>query len=123
MKKIFTIIALVIFTMGAYAQVAEVKGDETTTAEMLTNDYFEFVFPAEIKEDKIEGAAKYYTEYFNVAYNSDNKVVKISFVENTDMARRVVTRFLLSSGIRTVDFNGQTYTIMEFYDAIMKLDE
>ncbi|MBW7868091.1 MAG: hypothetical protein H3C31_07195 [Brumimicrobium sp.] len=120
MKKLLTLIVLVVFTMFGYAQTAKVGGTEESIKNMIGKNYVEFVFPDEITQETIEKSGKYYTEYFTVEYNKPSKIVKVSLIENTDMARRVITRFLLSCGVRTVEFTGKEFTIMEFYDSYLK---
>ena len=60
--------------------------------------------------------ANYYTNYFTVApvKSEAGITVKISLVDDSEMARRVVTRFFVSLEIKTINVNGTEVQLDEF---------
>lgn len=120
MKKIFTLLVGLIFTIGSFAQVAKVEGDKSTLDKALAENQVAFVMPENTTEAEVLRSAQYYTEYFTVDYDADNGVATITLVNEDPMAKRVITRFLLSTGVRTVNFDGEDYTIMEFYTSFLE---
>jgi hypothetical protein len=115
MKKLITIFALLFLTVGVFAQTAKVEGTPETLKDNLSHDVLEFIMTSNVTNEEVDNSAQYYTEYFTVDYNSESHKATINFIENSIKSRRVVTRFLLSTGVRSVDFNDKNYTIMEFF--------
>lgn len=121
MKNLMTLIALLFFTVGSFAQTATVNGTQDDLNKTLSNGYVEFVMPEKITVDDINKSAQYYTEYFTVEFNEESHTAKVELIDSEDgMARKVIQRFLLSTGVRTVNFNGKDYSIAEFYNDILK---
>lgn len=120
MKHLITIFTILFFAFGTYAQIASVGGNENAVQKMLAKDYIEFSFPSEVTQERIDHSSKFYVNNFTVDYNKDSKIVKINFVETDEMSKKIVVRFLVSSGIKGVEFNKVIYSPMEFYDKVMK---
>ena len=121
MKNLVTLFALLFFTIGSYAQTAIVKGNQDDLKKTLSSGYVEFVFPDKVTSEEVEKSAQYYTEYFNVDFNEDTHIAKIIFLNSEDeLSRKIVQRFLLSSGVRTVHFDEKDYSISQFYNDILK---
>ena len=120
MKKIITLIAMMVFTLGAFAQIAKVEGDKDLLKSNLDKNKVIFVMPSDIVSENIDKSAQYYTDYFTVDFNNESKVTKILMVTENESDRRVIVRFLLSVGVRTIEFDGQDYTIMEFYSSFLE---
>lgn len=121
MKNLITLFALFFFTIGSYAQTATVKANQDDFKKALSTGYVEFVFPEEITSEDVNKSAQYYTEYFTVTFNQESHVAKIKLNKSDDpLARKIIQRFLLSSGIRTVHFNEKDYSISEFYNDSLK---
>tara|TARA_R100000951_G_scaffold106413_1_gene101014 strand:- start:593 stop:955 length:363 start_codon:yes stop_codon:yes gene_type:complete len=115
MKKLITILASVILSFGLFAQNAEVKGDEASLKEDVASGNIEIIFPESTKAEDIEKSAEYYVDYFTVDYNAETRLAKITMVDNTSQSRRVIKRLLLSNNVRTIDFNGESYSINDFH--------
>lgn len=120
MKKIFTILTVLIFAIGSYAQTAKVDGDLASFKKSLADKVVAFTMPEKTTTEEVKKSAQYYTDYFTVDYKEESQLVTIRLVDQDEMARRVITRFLLSTGVRTVEFEGKDYTIMEFYNDFLK---
>lgn len=122
MKKIGTLFIGLLFAFGGFAQTAKVDGSQAELEKNLVANTLTLVMPSEVATETIKKSATYYTDYFSVKYNEGNHQALLTFVDPSkiDISRRVVTRFLLSCGVRSVDFDGKSYTIMQFYDTFLK---
>jgi hypothetical protein len=116
MKNIL-MLSMFVLTFGlTFAQTASVSGDEATIAQQVEEGTFEIEMPKTTSAEDINKSAEYYVDYFTVEYNDDTKVANITMVDNTPSSRRVINRLLLSNGVRTIAFNGEEFSINEFYD-------
>ncbi|HLW30313.1 MAG TPA: hypothetical protein VKX29_05605 [Brumimicrobium sp.] len=115
MKKIITLISIITLAFGSFAQIANVEGSKDALNKSLSANFIEFVMPKDVTAENINKSAQFYTDYFTVEYNADNKVARVNLLNSDGTGRRVITRFLLSTGVRGVNFDGQDYSIMEFY--------
>ena len=120
MKKIIILFAIMIFTGVGFSQTAIVEGTAASLKKNISENQIEFVMPSEVTNKSVEKSAQYYTDYFTVDFNTESKIAKINILDQEDQARRVITRFLLSIGVRTVSFEGKDYTIMEFYSNFLE---
>ncbi|HLV42680.1 MAG TPA: hypothetical protein VKY37_10395 [Brumimicrobium sp.] len=120
MKKLITLIAIMIFSLSAFAQIAKVEGSEEVLKENLADNRVVFIMPSEMTSETIEKSAQYYTDYFTVDYDEKSQKAKILLISGDESDRRVIVRFLLSSGVRTISFAGSDYTIMEFYSSFLE---
>ncbi|WP_107039349.1 hypothetical protein [Brumimicrobium mesophilum] len=120
MKKLIILFAITLFASIGFAQTAMVEGTAATLKQKLSDNVVEFKMPSEVTNEVVEKSAQYYTDYFTVNFSTDSKVAKINIVDQEEQARRVITRFLLSTGVRTVNFEGKDYTIMEFYSNFLE---
>lgn len=120
MKKLFILFALTVFAGVGFAQTAMVEGDAATLKNQLSENYVEFLMPKDVTSGVVEKSAQYYTDYFTVDFKPATNKARINLLNQEEQARRVITRFLLSTGVRTVNFDGKDYTIMEFYSNFLQ---
>lgn len=120
MKKLITILASLVLSFGLFAQNAKVEGNEEAFKENVAAGNIEIIFPENTEASDIEKSSEYYVDYFTVNYNAETRLAKIEMVENTSDARRVINRLLLSNGVRTIDFNGEDYSISDFYSKFLE---
>jgi hypothetical protein len=119
MKKLIGLLVAFTLSLGAFAQIATVKGDAEMMKRAIAEGVFEFTLPEDVEKEQVEKSANYYTDYFTVEYNHDSRLAKIVMIDNDAMTRRIITRFLLSNKIKLVSFDGNNYTINEFYEKYM----
>ena len=103
-----------------FAQIAVVSGTAETLKKNISENFVEFKMPSEVTTEVVEKSAQYYTDYFTVDFKSTTNIATINILDQEDQARRVISRFLLSTGVRTVNFEGKDYTIMEFYSTFLE---
>lgn len=115
MKKIVLLFILFLGAYGLNAQTASISGDAESMARQVEKGVFEIVMPSTVTAEDAEKTAGYYTEYFTVDFNATSKVAKITMVDNSQLGRRVITRFLLSNEVRELKFNGNNYTLSDFF--------
>jgi hypothetical protein len=115
MKKLITILATLVLSFSLFSQNAKVEGDEASLKKDVASGNIEIIFPESAKAEDIEKSAQYYVDYFTVDYNAESRLAKINMVDNTPQSRRVINRLLLSNNVRSIDFNGENYSINDFY--------
>lgn len=115
MKRIVLLFVMFLGTYGLNAQTASIEGDAETMAKQVEQGVFEILMPSSVTADEARKNADYYTDYFTVDFNAETKIAKITMVDNSQMGRRVITRFLLSNEVRELIFNGQNYTLSDFF--------
>lgn len=120
MKKLFLLFAITLFAGVAFAQTANVSGTEESLNKNLEENFIEFEMPEEVTSDVVEKSAQYYTDYFTVDFDENTQIARINITDQKDQAKRVISRFLLSSGVRTINFQNKDYTIMEFYSNFLE---
>jgi hypothetical protein len=116
MKKILGLLFGLFLTVSTFANGIVTYSDATTASNSKTIGVFNFSFDSSYSMEDITKTAKYYTNYFSVVPNqSDNSIsVKISLVEDNEMARRVITRFFVSLDVKSINVNGTEVQIEEF---------
>lgn len=124
MKNLMTLFAVILFAFGGFSQTAKVEGTQAELKSQLAKNRVEFILPTNVTAEKVSKSAAYYTDYFSVNFDAKTHKASLEFVKagNMDMSHRVVTRFLLSCGIRNVNFDGKDYTIMQFYSNFMRIE-
>jgi hypothetical protein len=120
MKTIIITLVALVFSAFSFAQTVSYKGSGEDVKKGVEKGEFVFVFDAGASAEEINKNANYYTDYFNVAFNDETKTAIITMVDNSEMGRRVITRFLLSNGIKSVALDGQEHTLNDFYDKYLK---
>lgn len=123
MKKVLLLL-MIAFSLGVcaqdYAYSAMVNGNKASLDQTLTQNYIEIVLPTEVSQSDVNRIADYYTDEFTVSYNPLSRIARFDFVNSGFYVRRVVGRFLFSSNIGHIDFNGKSYDVMTFMDKFMK---
>lgn len=111
---------MVISTLLAYSQAANVDGNKETLKAAVQIGVFEITMPDSVSEKDVEKSKSYYTDYFTVSYNSENRLATIEMIENTAKSRRVITRLLLSIGVKEVNIDNKDYTLNDFYTIFLQ---
>lgn len=122
MKKLFTLTLMLSLAMFSFTQQkgeAFIKGNETSMNAAKETGVFEFKLPNTATKIEVEKNKAYYTDYFTVEYKPELQIALIRMVDNTAGNRRVITRFLVSNGVRTVKLGDTSYTVAEFYEKFM----
>ncbi|MBK7130540.1 MAG: hypothetical protein IPM74_09630 [Crocinitomicaceae bacterium] len=117
MKKILGLIAAVIMTSAAFSQAPVTFTDANAGYDKTTASEFHFSFTSAFTVDQIDKAAVYYTSYFTIVATASadggvNAVIKL--VENSEMSRRVITRFFVSLEIQTISAAGTDHPLDDF---------
>jgi hypothetical protein len=104
MKKVLGLLVGLFLTVSTFANGIVTYSDAATADNAKTSGVFNFSFDSNYSITDITKTANYYTNYFTVtSVQSENGItVKISLVEDSEMARRVVTRFFVSLEVKTI---------------------
>ena len=64
----------------------------------------------------MQEGSQYYLDYFTVTVTEKDggHAVEIKLVEDTEMSRRVVTRFFVTLGVENIGVNGTNMDVHEF---------
>lgn len=116
MKKILGLLVGLFLTISTFANGIVTYSDAATADKSKTTGVFNFSFDSNYLVEDITKTANYYTNYFTVSpVKSENGIsVKISLVDDNEMARRVITRFFVSLEVKTISVNGKDILIDEF---------
>ncbi len=119
MKSLMTLIGLFVAVSTTFAQVAKVEGSAAAFEKQVAKGQMEIILPQSADAESVEKSASYYTDYFEVSFNEESKVATINMIDNTASNRRVISRFLLTNGVRNIELDGTNYSINEFYDQFL----
>ena len=116
MKKVLGLLVGLFLTVSTFANGIVTYSDAATAENAKTVGIFNFSFDSNYSIKDITKTANYYTNYFSVApLQTENGIsVKISLIEDSEMARRVITRFFISLEIKAITVNGKEVKLEEF---------
>jgi hypothetical protein len=110
----FTLMAVIGCSFASFSQVATTQTKMELNASKSNGKYV-FMMPAGLNKDDVMKNAAYYVHYFTVGYNEKSGQAKVDMVNNDEKSRRVILRFLMSCGVRSVVVEGQTMNLEDFY--------
>jgi hypothetical protein len=118
MKKILGLAVLVMFSVITMAHSGVAFTNSTDGYNKSTTQTFNFAFSTHHTVDDINAAASYYTSYFTttVAQEGGHISVKITLVEDTEMSRRVISRFFTTLEVKAIEVNGADVMLTDFMD-------
>lgn len=115
MKKIFGLALGLLLTAFTYGQTVTFN-DTGANYNKATATEFNFSLDATYTNQGISDASAYYTDYFTVTpqASANGHDINIKLVENTEMNRRIITRFFLTLGAQEITVNGSALTTDDF---------
>ena len=118
MRKIFSLLICLCLSMAVYAQgkVSFADTDKIETARSTGVYHFEFDKSFTIED--IEKAKSYYAQYFTVSTMDTEKsiYVTVRFVDDSEIARRVLQRFFSSLKVQEINVSGTDVKVMPFLE-------
>lgn len=123
MKKILGLVVGLAFTAFTYAQdMAITFTDAEEGYDPAATTVFNFEFSGATTESITE-ASTFYEDYFNVASTESGDLhnVVVTLVDDSEMARRVIGRFLATatSHKTPITAEGTAYSVREFTDTYL----
>lgn len=116
MRKLLGIIIGLFLTITTFSQ-SGVSFSVDDNYSRFTAQSFEFTFSKSYDIDQINKSASFYIDYFTVEVSnlndSENKIL-IKLVEDTELSRRVISRFFGSLDINDIKVNGIYISIDDF---------
>jgi len=124
MKKIIsTIICLVGLVSISIAQdafdTAKTMGYDALVASKDSGKYV-YILPPDTTDETVTKAAAYYKSYFTVNFNDAEKEATLNLNPNNEYSRLVMIRFLVASGVRYVNVDGENLELNEFAENYFK---
>jgi Lhr-like helicase len=123
MKKALLFFAATFFlTVGAMAQQANqvlIQVGKEAIKEKIDAGSLELFFNVKKDATEIRTNANYYVSYFSVNYEEKTGKATITFLDQSQMARKVVERFLISNQITEVVINGKPMPVQNFMDQFL----
>lgn len=124
MKKVLSLIAVVMITAIGFGQTSVKFTDAKAGYDKTATTSFNFLFGPEIQKDEIDNSAAYYESYFSVSVNpaENGNNVTITLVEDNDMSRRVILRLFVSLEVNNIEAEGQKMDKNDFMTKYIWLD-
>ena len=113
---------MLIIGASTYAQeINQVKFDMSGTelAKALNSGEVSFLFNKAMDAATVKENAQYYPNYFSVNYDSATAKCTLKLTQD-DMAKLVISRFLMSCGINEVIVGGKVITVQDFMAEYLK---
>lgn len=124
MKKILGLALGLMIGALSYSQNAPAKFAENMSQyDKAATTVFHFNLDQSITEAAIDDAASYYTDYFTVVSTASNNGhdVAITLVQDDEMSRKVIHRFLVTLQIQNVNVGGSDVPVTDFMDTYINL--
>ena len=121
MKKILGLAAGILLSAMTFAQTTVTFNDAGANYDAASTTVFHFTFDASYAEADLNSQASYYADYFTTSIEASGTghTVTFTLVEDTDMARRVISRYFISLDVPSVKADGKDYTVDEFFPAFI----
>lgn len=122
MRTLFLLVFFCAATaVGAQDRYLSVTGSEADIEKSLTEGHMTLQLHG-VNEKEIMKSADIYADYFSYeTTQSSGDVIrmKIKFEDETEISRRVVHRFAISLGLKSVRMDGEEITTEEFFERIL----
>jgi hypothetical protein len=93
------------------------SGEELATA--LEQGEVSFFFNKALDAETVKENSQFYTNYFSVQHDASTGKVTLKLTVD-DMARLVISRFMMSCGINEVIISGKTISVHDFMAEYLK---
>lgn len=115
MKKIFGLAFGLLLTAFTYGQTVTFN-DAGPNYNKLTTTEFNFSLDATYTDQGIVDASAYYTDYFTITpqTTATGHDINIKLVEDTEINRRIITRFFMTLGTQEITVGGNALTTENF---------
>lgn len=116
--KNLMLLLLITFGLSSFAfaqEINQVKFDMSGTelAQSLEKGEVSFFFNKSMDAQTIKENAQYYPNYFSVNYDSASAKCTLKLTQD-DMAKLVISRFIMSCGINEVLVGGKVISVQDF---------
>ena len=101
------------------SNVAVAQG-HTELIKAKESGVFTFEIPGDKTSEEVSDRAKFYTNYFTVAFDEGTDIVTITMVDNSPSSRTIISRFLMSSGFRMVRVGDEELKMIDFTAQYLK---
>jgi regulatory protein YycI of two-component signal transduction system YycFG len=123
MKKVlFILVALFMVSAYSYAQQANqvlIQVGKESIKEKINAGSLEVFFNVNKDATEIRTNANYYVSHFKVNYDEKTGRAMITFIDQSQMSRKVVERFLISNQITEVIIDGKPMPVQNFMDQFL----
>ena len=123
--KTICLAILAIFSISAvtFAQETSVFAVAQSSKDLAASKQsgsYTFTLPVGLSQDQVAKNALYYDVYFTVEYSEKTSEAKINLIENNEISRRIITRFLLVNGAQSVKVDGKIQSMDVFFTNYLK---
>jgi hypothetical protein len=125
MNRIFlTSVLFILFScttvLGQEKSKEAVSKSKTELVQSKTSGLYSFSLPVGTTDEQVQQNSKYYTNYFTVNYDVATQTANITMITNDERSRHVICRFLIASGVETINVEGKKMEVESFYNTFMK---
>jgi hypothetical protein len=123
MKKILGLAFSLMLTAMAFAQSGITFNDAQDGYDKAATTVFHFTFDSSFNTDNLNTTGTYYTDYFTVEATAENNGsnVVITLIQNDEMSRKVIMRYMVTNKVESVEVNGESLTLDEFMGTYIML--
>lgn len=116
MKKILGLAFGLFLSVFTFAQSHVSFNDAAEGYNKAATTEFHFTFDASFTEENLNNMASYYTDYFSVVVTPEGNAfnVKFTLIQDDEMSRRVISRYMISNKVEQITANGQDLSVDEF---------
>jgi hypothetical protein len=117
---ILAIFSISTVTFAQETSVFAVAQSSKDLAASKQSGSYTFTLPVGLSQDQVAKNALYYDVYFTVEYSEKTSEAKINLIENNEISRRIITRFLLVNGAQSVKVDGKIQSMDVFFTNYLK---
>ena len=117
---ILAIFSISTVTFAQETSVFAVAQSSKDLAASKQSGSYTFTLPVGLSQDQVAKNALYYDVYFTVEYSEKTSEAKINLIENNEISRRIITRFLLVNGAQSVKLDGKIQSMDVFFTNYLK---
>jgi hypothetical protein len=123
MKTFFlTLVAVFSLASVSFGQDNTNTATSQSKSQLVTakeTGIFSFVLPEAITNEDVVKNSKFYVHYFTTEFNDKTKEVKIKMIENNELNRHIMVRFLVSCGIQYIILEGNSFLTQEYFQSFI----
>ena len=123
MKKLIGFVVTLVIGFTTFGQSEVLFTDAGASYDKSAVTAFHFHLGSDFTAEQIQEAATYYTDYYTVEKVAADGGLNITITlnEDTEMARRVISRFFITLQVSEITAASETLSVHDFVDTYIML--